>query len=79
MVGSPFQTSADLARDLKFIEEFCPEMCGIGPFIPHKDTDFKNEPAGTVDQWARFYVPNTDFDITVDREGRVLPWPKREA
>ena len=49
MVGSPFQTSADLARDLKFIEEFCPEMCGIGPFIPHKDTDFKNEPAGTVD------------------------------
>ena len=49
MVGSPFQTSADLARDLKFIEEFCPEMCGIGPFIPHKDTDFKNEPAGTVE------------------------------
>jgi len=49
MVGSPFQTSADLARDLKFIEEFRPEMCGIGPFIPHKDTDFKNEPAGTVE------------------------------
>ena len=49
MVGPPFQTSADLARDLKFIEEFCPEMCGIGPFIPHKDTDFKNEPAGTVE------------------------------
>ena len=49
MVGSPFQTSADLARDLKFIEQFHPEMCGIGPFIPHKDTDFKNEPAGTVE------------------------------
>ena len=49
MVGSPFQTSADLAQDLKFIEEFRPEMCGIGPFIPHKDTDFKNEPAGTVE------------------------------
>ena len=49
MVGSPFQTTADLARDLKFIEEFQPEMCGIGPFIPHKDTDFKDRPAGTVE------------------------------
>jgi len=49
MVGSPFQTSADLARDLKFIEQFHPEMCGIGPFIPHKDTDFNQEPAGTVE------------------------------
>ena len=50
MVGSPYQTSISLAKDLKFIEEFKPDMCGIGPFIPHKDTSFKNEPAGTVDQ-----------------------------
>lgn len=42
MVGSPFQTSKTLAEDLKFIEEFSPEMCGIGPFIPHKDTPFKD-------------------------------------
>lgn len=49
MVGSPFQTSEDLARDLKFIEQFRPEMCGIGPFIPHKDTPFREEPAGTVE------------------------------
>ena len=49
MVGSPFQTTADLARDLKFIEQFHPEMCGIGPFIPHKDTAFRDEPAGTVE------------------------------
>ena len=26
----------------KFIEEFKPDMCGIGPFIPHKDTDFSD-------------------------------------
>ena len=38
MVGSPFQTEKNLAQDLKFIEEFKPDMCGIGPFIPHKDT-----------------------------------------
>lgn len=49
MVGSPFQTSSELARDLKFIEEFHPHMCGIGPFIPQKDTPFAAEPAGTVE------------------------------
>ncbi len=49
MVGSPYQTTADLARDLAFIESFKPEMCGIGPFIPHKDTPFASHPAGTVD------------------------------
>lgn len=49
MVGSPYQTNATLAKDLKFIEEFKPEMCGIGPFIPHKDTGFRNHSAGTVE------------------------------
>lgn len=49
MVGSPFQTARNLAEDLKFVEEFRPEMCGIGPFIPHKDTPFRDYPAGTVE------------------------------
>lgn len=49
MVGSPNQTNYCLAKDLKFIEEFMPDMCGVGPFIPHKDTPFRDEPAGTVD------------------------------
>lgn len=49
MVGSPYQTSAHLARDLKFVEEFQPDMCGIGPFIPHQHTPFRDEPAGTVE------------------------------
>lgn len=48
MVECPHQTNYDLALDLKFIEEFKPEMCGIGPFIPHKDTDYRNEKAGTL-------------------------------
>jgi len=50
MVGSPYQTVEMLADELKFIEEFKPEMCGIGPFIPHKDTCFQDEPAGSVEQ-----------------------------
>jgi len=49
MVGSPNQTSGTLAKDLKFIEEFKPDMCGIGPFVPHKDTPFRDHPAGTVE------------------------------
>ncbi len=46
MVGSPFQTSKTLAKDLKFIETFAPHMCGIGPFITHHDTPFKDMPSG---------------------------------
>lgn len=49
MVGSPHQTTENLAEDLKFIEEFKPHMCGIGPFIPHKDTCFANEKPGSVE------------------------------
>ena len=49
MVGSPYQTYADIAKDLKFIEEFKPQMCGIGPFIPHKSTPFADFEAGTVE------------------------------
>ncbi len=49
MVGSPYQTSSSIAKDLKFIEEFKPDMCGIGPFISHKDTPFKDQPNGSVE------------------------------
>ena len=49
MVGSPGQTTECLAEDLAFIEKFRPEMCGIGPFIPHRDTPFAGEPAGTAE------------------------------
>ena len=49
MVGSPYQTNAELAKDLAFIQEFKPDMCGIGPFIPHKDTPFAGYPAGSLE------------------------------
>lgn len=50
MVGSPFQTSFTLAEDLAFIGKFDPDMCGIGPFIPQKDTPFGKFSAGSVQQ-----------------------------
>lgn len=49
MVGSPYQTNKELAKDLQFIEDFKPDMCGIGPFIPHKDTPFREYGAGTLE------------------------------
>ena len=49
MVGSPYQTAEDIARDLEFIADFKPDMCGIGPFIPHKDSVFADFPSGTLE------------------------------
>ena len=49
MVGSPYQTVENLAEDMLFIADFKPQMLGIGPFIPHKDTPFADFPAGSVE------------------------------
>lgn len=50
MVGSPGQTAATLAKDLKFVEVFHPAMCGIGPFITHAATPFRDAPSGGLHQ-----------------------------
>jgi biotin synthase len=49
MVGSPGQTSGELAEDLLYLHGLQPHMVGIGPFIPHHDTPFAKEPAGTAE------------------------------
>lgn len=49
MVGSPYQTSEHLAKDLKFVEEFKPAMCGIGPYITHQATPFADMPSGSFE------------------------------
>ncbi|MBO4901361.1 MAG: [FeFe] hydrogenase H-cluster radical SAM maturase HydE [Lachnospiraceae bacterium] len=49
MVGSPGQTDEDLADEMLFLRELKPEMVGIGPFIPHKDTPFAKEQAGSAE------------------------------
>lgn len=48
MVGSPYQTFETLAEDLIFIDRLQPQMCGIGPFIHHRDTPFADKPDGSV-------------------------------
>ena len=48
MVGSPGQTPEMILKDLRFIQEFQPQMVGIGPFIPHQDTIYRDKPAGSA-------------------------------
>lgn len=81
MVGSPGQTPEMLAKDLKFIETFQPEMCGIGPFIPHHATPFANEKPGSVERTCyllsilrlispSLLLPATTALGTLDPQGR---------
>ena len=81
MVGSPFQTTKNIAQDLKFIEDFSPDMCGVGPFIPHKDTVFKDEKAGDAELCCyllsiirlikpNILLPATTALGTVEKDGR---------
>jgi biotin synthase len=46
MVGLPNQQNYHLVKDLRFLKNLNPQMIGIGPFIPHPQTDLKNESSG---------------------------------
>lgn len=81
MVGSPWQTLDNLLGDLAFISELQPHMIGIGPFIPHHATPFKNYPAGTLAQtltllsvlrlmFPRVLLPATTALGTIVPDGR---------
>ena len=50
MIGTPHQTDAHIYEDIRFMQELEPHMIGIGPFIAHKDTPFKDEPNGSAEQ-----------------------------
>lgn len=81
MVGSPGQTLDDLANEMIYIRDISPEMVGIGPFVPHKDTPFAAEPAGSSEMTTFLLslirltlpdvlLPATTALGTVDPEGR---------
>lgn len=55
MVGSPGQTPQDLLADIRLLEEFRPEMIGLGPFVPHPDTPLGCFPAGSAEMTLRLY------------------------
>ena len=83
MVGSPYQTNANIADDLLFLKRLDPEMIGIGPFIPHKETPFADMAAGTLDltlyllsiirlMLPSVLLPATTALGTIDPRGREL-------
>ena len=83
MVGSPYQTVDTLWEDLQFIRRLNPQMVGIGPFIPQKDTPFGTETAGTMEMTLRLLsiirlihphvlLPATTALGTIHPKGREL-------
>ncbi|MFT3753918.1 MAG: [FeFe] hydrogenase H-cluster radical SAM maturase HydE [Paludibacter sp.] len=54
MVGLPFQTLEHLADDLLFMKNFDIDMCGMGPYIEHKDTPLYEYRAGLMSLKERF-------------------------
>ena len=83
MVGAPFQTPEMLLKDLRFLQAFQPHMAGIGPFIPHRDTPFRDCPPGTAQMPLRLLaiirlmlphvlLPATTALGTVQSDGRQL-------
>ena len=81
MVGSPYQTNEHIAKDLVFMQQFVPEMVGIGPFMPHKDTPFANCKSGSVEltlfllSLVRVILPDVLLPATTalgtaDKDGR---------
>ncbi|WP_099468379.1 [FeFe] hydrogenase H-cluster radical SAM maturase HydE [Konateibacter massiliensis] len=81
MVGSPYQTMENIVEDLLFIKELSPQMVGIGPFISHKDTPFKDFENGSVEltlnlisilrlMLPNILIPATTSLGTLDGKGR---------
>lgn len=81
MIGSPGQTVDDLVADIEFIEQFRPQMIGIGPFLPHHDTPFASSPAGNLEQTLLLLslfrlmhpsalIPSTTALATLSPDGR---------
>ena len=82
MVGVPFQTERELAEDILFLQELEPHMIGIGPFIPHRATEFADRPAGNVELtlflisllrliFPKALIPATTALNTLRKNGRI--------
>lgn len=75
MVGLPGQTAEDLGRDMIFMEQFRPQMIGMGPFLPHHDTPLRDCPAGSVEltlfllSLCRIMLPDVLLPATTALDG----------
>jgi biotin synthase len=83
MVGSPFQTTACLIEDLRFLQQLQPAMIGIGPFLAHRETPFRRHQNGSLPLTLRLVavlrlifpyalIPSTTALGTIDPLGREM-------
>ena len=83
MVGSPYQTTANLVEDLRFLQELQPHMIGIGPYITHAETPFASFGSGSLELTLRLVailrlmfpyalIPATTALGTIHPQGREL-------
>ena len=83
MVGSPYQTVENIVTDLRFLQDLKPDMIGIGPFLKHDDTPFRDFQNGTAELTLRLVsilrlmfpyalIPATTALGTVVPDGREL-------
>lgn len=83
MVGSPYQTGKSLISDLRFLMELQPDMIGIGPYITHRDTPFRDMRNGSMLLTLRMIsilrlifpyalIPSTTALGTIHPQGREL-------
>lgn len=81
MVGSPYQTYENIYEDLRFIKSFKPHMVGIGPFVSHHNTPFRDMKSGSLDMTLKLLaiirlmnpkvlLPATTALGTIDSKGR---------
>lgn len=49
MVAPPYQSTQNLITDLRFLQKLEPDMIGIGPYITHKETPFKDKQGGSLE------------------------------
>jgi len=83
MVGSPYQTAENILDDLRFLQQLKPDMIGIGPYITHKQTPFKDFKSGSLQLTLRLIsilrlmlpyalIPATTALGTIHPQGREL-------
>ncbi len=83
MVGSPYQTYETIIKDFRFLQKLQPDMVGIGPYITHKDTPFRDFKSGSLEltlklisilrlMFPKLLIPATTALGTIHENGREL-------
>ena len=81
MVGSPYQSVDNIVSDIRFLQELSPDMIGIGPFVHHWSTPFRDFENGSAELTVRLVavlrllfpyslIPATTSLATIAEENR---------